>query len=311
MTDSNIALEFNNVVKKFGRCAALDGFTMKVQKGTILGLVGSNGAGKTTSISVAAGLLNLNRGSVDILGDGAFDPLRHAGRVSMMPQDAELPLYAKVRDLLAFYARLQGVPVGQVKEEVERVIKWVNLADRAGASVRSLSHGMRRRIVVAQAFLGNPELVLLDEPMSGLDPREVINIRKLLVQRTSGQTIVISSHNLHELELVCDHVAFIEQGKLVRHDSMDAITGRQQIMNFEVSSIDGLSLDGLREQLADVVIDVVESDNVLACSFSKSEHSAEELNRIVLRYLLDNNIDIIEVRRGKNLESAYITHSKN
>lgn len=310
MTERKTALELRDVVKKFGRRAALDGFTMEVESGTTFGLVGSNGAGKTTSMAVAVGLLPMNSGSVNILGDGSFDPTLHSGRVSMMPQDADLPLYAKVRDILSFYARLQGIPANRIKEEVNKVIEWVHLTDRASSSVRSLSHGMRRRIVVAQAFLGDPELVLLDEPMSGLDPKEVVNIRNLLVRRTPSQTVVISSHNLHELELVCDHVAFIEQGKRVHQDSMDEITGRSQMIHFELSSSEGLSLEGLRKQLPDVAIELSEDSLALTCGYSKSEHRAAELNRIVLQHLLDENVEILEVRRGKNLESAYIHHSQ-
>ncbi len=192
MNQKNMALVFNDVVKRFGRRRALDSFNMRVPRGMTCGLVGSNAAGKTTSIAVATGMLSYNSGSVELLGDGHFDPAKHAGRVSMMPQDSELPLYARVRDILAFYARLQGMTGSGITKEVDRVIEWVHLSDRADAQVNTLSHGMRRRIVVAQAFLGAPELILLDEPMSGLDPREVINIRKLLQRRSDEQTVIIS-----------------------------------------------------------------------------------------------------------------------
>ena len=309
MTDHKTALEFTDVVKRFGRRAALDGLNMRIPSGITCGLVGSNGAGKTTSIAVAAGLLNLNRGAVSILNEGPFDPARHSGRVSMMPQDSDIPLYARVRDILAFYARLQAVPARKITQEVERVIDWVHLSDRADAPVRTLSHGMRRRIVVAQAFLGNPELVLLDEPMSGLDPREVINIRKLLNRRTDGQTVVISSHNLHELELVCDHVAFIEKGRLVRQDSMHAITGRTQTIHFQLSSCSDQSLQRLRQALPDTVLERQEEGTKLSCEYSGSAHSAAHINRIILTVLLEEGVEILEVRRGKTLESAYISHS--
>lgn len=310
MTRNNTALELRGVVMKFGSRVALDGFNMKVPRGSTFGLVGSNGAGKTTSIAVASGLLRLDSGSVNVLGDGFFDPLAHSGRISMMPQDAELPLYAKVRDILKFYARLQGLPASRIDEEVDRVIEWVHLADRAKSVVRSLSHGMRRRVVVAQAFLGNPELILLDEPMSGLDPREVVNIRNLLLKRIVGQTVVVSSHNLHELELICDHVAFIEDGKLVRQDSMNNIMGHRQVINIELGALDGLNLDGLRKEIPDVSIELLEESNMMRCRYSKSEHSTAQLNGIILGYLLDEKFEILEVRRGNNLETAYIDYSK-
>ena len=304
------ALEFTDVFKRFGRRVALDGLSMRIPRGITCGLVGSNGAGKTTSIAVATGLLNQNRGTVNILNEGAFDPARHSGRVSMMPQDSDLPLYARVKDILTFYARLQAVPSRQIATEVERVLNWVNLSDRADAPVRTLSHGMRRRIVVAQAFLGSPELVLLDEPMSGLDPREVINIRKLLNRRGDGNTVVISSHNLHELELVCDHVVFIEKGKLVRQDSMDAITGRTQTTIFRLSSCSDPSIEKLRKMLPDAVLEQRKKGTELFCQYSGSTHSVADINRIILGSLLEDGVEILEVRRGQKLESAYISHSE-
>jgi ABC-2 type transport system ATP-binding protein len=308
-SDTQPALVFESVVKRFGRRLALDAFNMRVPRGITCGLVGSNGAGKTTSIAIATGLLSCNSGSVNILGDGPFDPAKHSGRVSMMPQDSELPLYARVRDILTFYAQLQGIDRKNIKHDVERVIEWVHLADRADDPVRTLSHGMRRRIVVAQAFLGTPELVILDEPLSGLDPREVVNIRKLLQRRPEQQTVIISSHNLHELELVCDHIAFIEKGKLVRQDSMDEITGRRQVIHYTLSPGQALSTTPLSALLPDATIAIEENGTVLSCEYSGSEHCDADINRVVLNHLLANEIEILEVRCGKNLESVYMSHS--
>jgi ABC-type Na+ transport system ATPase subunit NatA len=158
-----------------------------------------DGAGKTTMMSICAGLLRADGGRVDLLGEGAFDPARHAGRVTILPQDSRLPLHARVADLLMFYGRLQGVPRADLPAQIEQLLAWVNLSDRATSPVKSLSHGMMRRLTVAQAFLGQPQLIFLDEPMSGLDPREVARMRETLGRRRDNQTIVIRSRVLTEL----------------------------------------------------------------------------------------------------------------
>ena len=299
------ALRFEGVVKKFGKCKALDGLDLVVPSGSALGLVGSNGAGKTTSFAVASGLAHHDSGSIDVLGEGAFDPKIHAGRLSVMPQDTNFPPYAKVRELLEFYAGLQGLSGAGIATTVGSVLEWVHLTDRADSKIRTLSHGMRRRVVIAQAFLGSPELILLDEPMSGLDPREVVNIRKLLRNRPGHQTVVISSHNLHELERICDHVAFIEHGKLEKQASMDDVTGRQHTVTYSVGSTDGLDLNALAALVPDSAVEALDQSRI-RCRYTNAKHTAAEVNSIILEHLMKLDVDIHEVHRGSDLESAYV-----
>ncbi len=304
MSDS--ALTFDNVVKKFGGRTALDEFNLEVPKGVVFGLVGSNGAGKTTSMAVATSLLRANSGSVNVLGLGQYDPLLHSGRVSLMPQDSNFPRYARVRDLLMYYATLQGQSAKHAQDNIAQVIDLVHLSDRVDSQIRTLSHGMRRRVVIAQAFLGNPELVLLDEPMSGLDPKEVMNIRRLLHKRQEGQTIVVSSHNLFELERVCTHVAFIEDGKLVKQDTMSTITGQHHVLNYLIEAGANASLPGLRELMPDTSFTIPGDGSVLTCSYAEAGHTTAEVNSIVLNHLLGRGVRILEVRRGAELETAYM-----
>jgi len=301
------ALVMTDVVKRYGRRTALDGLTLTVPTGSAFGLVGSNGAGKTTSMSVAVGILRSQSGHVDLLGGGPFDARLHGGRVSLMPQDAELPLHARVRDLLQFYARLQRIPVAEMDERIGEVLDWVHLSDRAASKIRTLSHGMRRRLVIAQAFLGAPELALLDEPLSGLDPREVASMREVLKQRPSGQTLVISSHNLHEIERICDHVAFIEKGKVVHQDRTDALTGHAHSIQYRITPSD-LPMSELEDALPEAEFMLGQNRDLLSCRYPESTHNVEEVNTRVLRVLLDHRVGILEVRRGAELESAYLNH---
>ena len=221
---TGFALETRNLVKRYGRRRVLDGFTLAVPRGAVLGLVGANGAGKTTWMMTVAGLLRPASGTIDILGGGPFNAAVHAGRLALLPQDSELPLEATPMGLFYRFGRLQGLSAEAARRSASEVLKAVNLADRAKSSIRSLSHGMRTRVRVAQCFLGNPELVLLDEPLNGLDPLEADRLRRFLRSRAGNQTIIISSHNLHDVEQLCTHVAFVENGRVTRMDTLSELT---------------------------------------------------------------------------------------
>lgn len=301
----SFALELCAVRKRFHARVALDDLCLKVPKGAVFGMVGSNGAGKTTTMSIVMGLLRPDGGTMDVLGSDVFSPETHAGRVSLMPQDSNLPREATSKELLVFYAMLQGMSSRQANLESDKVIDLVNLSDRAGSKVRSLSHGMRRRVVIAQAFLGDPELVLLDEPMSGLDPKEVVNIRSSLLRKKDSQTVIISSHNLFEVERVCDYVVFIEKGRNVRQDRMDVVTGRCHVLNYTLGP-GNPPVAELQELLPELVIAVSDNGSSLSCRYSGDSRSAGEINRRVLACLLGADTEILEVRRGTELEDAYM-----
>ncbi len=293
-----------DVSVRYGRTQALDGLCLSVPRGSILGLVGSNGAGKTTALCVMAGLLIPSAGEIDLLGQGAFNPARHAGRVSLLPQDAQLPPHARLEELLCYYGRLQGVPAAGVKERVAEVLEKVHLSDRARRRVRTLSHGMCQRVAIAQAFLGEPELVLLDEPLNGLDPYEVKHMRDFLLTKRPEQTLVISSHLLDEVEAVCDEVAFIDHGRRTQQAVLDVLTRRDQAVRIRV---DGeILLPPLLDALKGSDVDVrVEGDELLL-SAAHDRMSAGELNALALPVLLAQNVRILEVSRGHTLADQYL-----
>lgn len=219
-----MAVSCERLVKRYGRLRALDGFTLNVPVGCVMGLVGPNGAGKTTWMMSVAGLTLVNEGRISLFGRGAFDAAVHSGRVAILPQDSALPLESSVGGFLTDLSRLQGLSANRARVEVSRVLSAVNLSDRVRASIRSLSHGMRKRLMVAQCFLGAPELVLLDEPMNGLDPEERVRMRDLIVGGGRERTVVVSSHNLVDLEKLCTHIAFVESGKVTRVATVAELT---------------------------------------------------------------------------------------
>ena len=222
MTD---ALRIVGLEKRFGKRKALDALTFSVPQGSICGLIGPNGAGKTTTMSIIAGFLTADAGEVDLLGLGPFDPTKHAGKVGILPQDAELPVSSTPRQLLNVWGRLQGIPGNRIAAVVDDVLGQVLLGERADARIATLSHGMRRRVTVASALLGSPDFVLLDEPTSGLDPAQARHLRDALGSLRGRTTVLVSSHNLAELESLCDRVVVIDHGQCVREGSMEVVTG--------------------------------------------------------------------------------------
>ena len=219
------AVSSKGLVKRYGKRRALDGFTLDVSEGCVMGLVGPNGAGKTTWMMAVAGLVRTEAGSVGLFGSShPFDAALQPGRLAILPQDSELPLESTQEGFLYGLARLQGLNAEAAKASARKVLEAVNLADRAKAPIRSLSHGMRKRLMAAQCFLGEPDLILLDEPMNGLDPEESVRFRNLILSRREGRTVVVSSHNLADLEKFCTHITFVRDGKVVKTAALKDLT---------------------------------------------------------------------------------------
>jgi ABC-2 type transport system ATP-binding protein len=295
------ALELRGVTKRYGRIVALDALDLSVPSGVICGFIGPNGAGKTTTFGIAGGMIKPDAGEVDILGRGPLDPLAHPGALTLLPQDCELSPHVTLRQLLTHYARLQGLGAGEAAREVDARLEEVVLSDRAGERIRTLSHGMRRRVAIAQALLGRPDLVLLDEPTSGLDPELVVRMREIFASHRGKRTLVVSSHNLLELEALCDHVIFIERGRCTRSGSMAEVTEQGLVMRYSVEA--AVDLAGL--EAAHPELELTWEGKTLIVRGTGS-WTAGNLNRAVVPWLLSTNAGLLEIRAGKSLEDAYL-----
>ncbi len=281
------ALVCEAITKRFRKTVALSGLDLVVPTGTICGLVGPNGAGKTTLLSIVAGFLTPDSGRVDLLGRGPFDPGVHRGRVGILPQDAELPTASTPRQILSVWGRLQGLSAADTRRAVEGVLETVLLSDRADARVGTLSHGMRRRVTVASALLGDPELVLLDEPTSGLDPTQARHLRERLGAERGRRTVLVSSHNLAELEEICDHVLFMEGGRCVRGGPLAVLTGRD------------------REVRVRLVAPFPPGRTALEILRVPDGVAPEDATSAFLLTLLKEGARVSEVHRGESLERTY------
>ncbi len=294
------ALQLRGVIKRYGKQRGLDGLDLAVPRGSVFGLVGPNGAGKTTTFGIVSGALRADEGHVDILGGGAFDASRHAGRVAVLPQDCALNAHSSATQLLTFFARLQGLNAKAARKDAARVLEMVKLGDRADARVGQLSHGMRRRLAVAQAFLGEPELVLLDEPTGGLDPALVAMMRELLRSQRGKRTVIVSTHILADVESTCDHFAFIEAGRCVRSGPLQELTRSVGLVRVRVAGpvvLEELAfLQGRQPAIA---------GDELRYLLSPDEDVSETQARLIPA-LIAAGVRILEIRLGESLEAAYL-----
>ena len=206
-------IECSNLSKSYGHHKALKNVSFEIQSGQPVALVGPNGAGKSTLFGLLAGYMTATSGDARIFGHKVGSP-DLIGRIGALPQDAMFDPKLTLLQQLSYLARLQGYSALGSQKEALRVLELMGLADVYKENITALSHGMKKRVAIAQALMGSPELVLLDEPTAGLDPENARNIREQITDLASDITFIVSSHNLSELEQMCSQVMHLEQGEL-------------------------------------------------------------------------------------------------
>ena len=217
------ALDFAGVSKHFGERCALSGVSFSLPAGSALGLLGPNGAGKTTALRLLLGFTAPDEGAVRVRGLPPEDPASRIG-VSYLPERLRLPARTSVRSFLRLHGTLAGLVGAELEREVDAALELTGIADRAGDRIGSLSKGLTQRVGFAQAFLGRPQLLLLDEPTTGLDPIGVRDARNWIqAARERGCSVLMSSHILSEVERVCDRIAIVNEGRIAASGAVDEI----------------------------------------------------------------------------------------
>lgn len=212
-------IEVEHLTKEYGDFRAIDDISFTVEKGEILGFLGPNGAGKTTVMRVLTCFFPPTRGRVRVAGYDCFeDSLNVRKRIGYLPE--RVPLYEDMRvaDYLRFVAAIKGAPAGEVARRAARVMADCGLAEVSNKSISAISKGYRQRVGIAQALVNDPEVLILDEPTAGLDPRQIKGIRKLIKDLAGRHTVILSTHILPEVSLLCGRVIIINKGKLVAVD---------------------------------------------------------------------------------------------
>lgn len=249
-------IEVSNLTKKYGSHLAVDNLSFKVEKGQIYGFLGPNGAGKSTTMNIITGYLAATDGTVLINGkDIKKDPEEAKKSIGYLPELPPVYMDMTVKEYLQFVAELKKVPVKERKEQINTVCEMTHIDDMKERLIKNLSKGYRQRVGLAQAIIGYPEVIILDEPSVGLDPKQIIEIRELIKELGKKHTIILSSHILSEVSAVCDHIMIIAHGKLVASDSPE---GLQKLMSSAMEL--QLTVKGSFESVSNVLssIDTVE-----------------------------------------------------
>ncbi|MBE6962576.1 MAG: ATP-binding cassette domain-containing protein [Ruminococcaceae bacterium] len=217
-------IEVRNLVKRYGRRCAVDHLSFTVEDGQIFGFLGPNGAGKSTTMNIMTGYLAPTDGEVLVDGHSILEePEEAKRRIGYLPEQPPLYPDMTVREYLSFAAELKGIAKKDRKEQLAKAITLTHLEDAEHRLIRNLSKGYRQRVGLAQAILGFPKVIILDEPTVGLDPRQVVEIRDVIRQLAEDHTVIISSHILSEIRAICDQVLIIRKGKLVACDTPDRL----------------------------------------------------------------------------------------
>lgn len=215
-------IEVKNLVKKYGDHLAVDHLNFQIEPGRIYGLLGPNGAGKSTTMNIMTGYLGATEGEVLINGHDILKEPEEAKKcIGYLPEIPPLYLDMKVLEYLEFAADLKGIPAEKKEAEIQKVMGMTKLMEVSERLINNLSKGYRQRVGLAQAMLGFPEILILDEPTVGLDPKQIIEIRDLIKGLKQKHTVILSSHILSEVRAVCDYVLIISHGKLVASDTPD------------------------------------------------------------------------------------------
>jgi ABC-2 type transport system ATP-binding protein len=304
-------IEVTNLTKKYGDHIAVDHLSFRVEKGQIYGFLGPNGAGKSTTMNIITGYLAATEGTVTIDGkDIQKDPEEAKRSIGYLPELPPLYVDMTVREYLEFVAELKKVPKKERKQQIDEVMEMTQITDMQQRLIRNLSKGYRQRVGLAQAILGYPEVIILDEPTVGLDPKQIIEIRDLIRKLGENHTVILSSHILSEVSAVCDHIMIIAHGKLVASDSpenLQKLMSGSMELNLEVKGSAAAVKSALQEisQIDRIEENTEASKNVAKMKVISKENA--DIREQVFYALADAKLPILEMTHAeKSLEDIFL-----
>lgn len=302
-------IEVSHLTKKYGTNKAVDDLSFTIEKGVIYGLLGPNGAGKSTTMNIITGCLGATSGEVRVGGHSVMDePMEAKKLIGYLPEQP--PLYQEMtpKEYLRFVAQAKGVPHKEWNSQLHTVMEKTRIVDVQDRLIRNLSKGYKQRVGIAQALLGNPEVIILDEPTVGLDPAQIIEIRELIRELGKEHTLVLSSHILSEVQAVCDHIMIISKGHLVASDTPENLTslfagtttikleamGDADAVRSLLSTVDGIETAALTTE-----------DGVTRCELTQS--GEEDVRAAIFTAFADAKLPILEMTRVRaSLEDVFL-----
>ena len=287
-------IEISNLVKKYGDHMAVDYLSLTVEPGKIYGLLGPNGAGKSTTMNIVTGYIGADGGTVKINGYDIFAQPEEAKKcIGYLPEIPPLYVDMTVYEYLQFVAELKKLDRKKRKEMIADAMDMTGITEVKNRLIKNLSKGFRQRVGFAQALLGYPEIIILDEPTVGLDPKQIIEIRELIKKLGENHTIILSSHILSEISAVCDHVFIISKGKLVASDATEnliSLMSKNQEINLVIKS-DEIGARGMLEKIV----------NVDKVTFEQSEEEGTVKALVVAKANCDIREEIFELASAMHM----------
>ena len=304
-------IEVRNLVKKYGNHVAVDHLNFTVEKGKIYGFLGPNGAGKSTTMNMITGYIASTEGDILIDGHNILEePEEAKKRIGYLPEIPPLYQDMTVREYLEFAAELKAIPREKKKTNIEDVMSTTKIEDVKNRLIKNLSKGYKQRVGLAQALLGYPEIIILDEPSVGLDPKQIIEIRDLIKGLGRKHTVILSSHILSEVSAVCDHVLIIDKGRLVASDSPENLSKLIAGDNSLELTIKGREEDIRKAfDMVENVQEVIYHDSLVkgACDVTVKVSGEQDIRENIFFALAEMKCPILKMQSGNmSLEEVFL-----
>ena len=295
-----MSIVVNNLLKTYGVQKAVNNISFAVEKGEIVGFLGPNGAGKSTTMKIITGYLLQHGGDAKVCGiDVTKDPLNAKKKIGYLPESNPLYYDMYVKEYLSF---VSGVyKIGNAKEAVNKTIQLVGLTPEKHKKIGQLSKGYKQRVGLAASLIHDPEVLILDEPTTGLDPNQIIEIRNVIKEQGKNKTVLFSSHIMQEVQAICDRVIIINKGELVANDKLSNLQQSNDTNIVKVSFKESLEAEWLQRLPA-----VVSASRENAQSWKLQTNNAAEARKQLLELALKENLNIVSLTtEGNNLEEIF------
>lgn len=304
-------IEVTNLVKRYGDHTAVDHLSFQIEKGKIYGFLGPNGAGKSTTMNMITGYIASTEGKVVIDGHDILEEPEEAKKcIGYLPEQPPLYFDMTVLEYMKFAADLKKIPKKERESMIEEVMDMVKITDMKNRLIKNLSKGYRQRVGLAQAILGYPEVIILDEPTVGLDPKQIIEIRSLIKELKKKHTVILSSHILSEVSAVCDYVLIISHGRLVASDTPDHLSRLAEganTLNMLIKGEKELIENGLKEIDKVKETELVFNEEEGAWNVSVSTEEQEDIREEVFLKMAELHCPILEMKSKKvSLEEIFL-----
>lgn len=302
-------IEVQNITKKYNNFIAVDDVSFKIEEGEVVGFLGPNGAGKSTTMSMITGFIEPTSGKIIVNGYDINQKSKQAKRqIGYMPEN--VPLYPEltVKEFVSYMADLKLVKGKDKKAEIERVIKLTGLEEVKGKLIRSLSRGYKQRVSLAGALVGNPPILILDEPTVGLDPKQVIEIRNLIKSLGKKHTILISSHILSEISQMCNKIMIINKGKILRIDSTSEIEKQASDSSEIIVTIEDSEnkFENIKNSISNISSIELAEENENEKVYNV-KYTGEDIRKVLFKECAKEDITIVEMKKKENsLEDAFL-----